>query len=428
MQNLIFYLCAVLLAAGLAHAQEDASPAESQEALGVFETYANRIVQVRVIEKTSGVKSSLGSGFYISEEGEIITNYHVVSSRVFEPDRYQIEVLDHEQNKSEVELAYVDVVHDLAILRSKQKVAHHIVPSAIPLSKGEQVYSFGNPHDLGLIIVEGIYNGFVENARYEKIHYTGSINSGMSGGPAITSNGQLVGVNVSSMGEQVSFLVPAKFVVNMLEDYNKSKAAGPLTMLKLVERQLVADQELTFANLLSKKLPSVDLGTYEVPSKLVPSLKCWSNSKTLDERRYSYVNHQCSFSDSIYLTNSFYTGSFYVFYNLVTGDTLNRFQFSALVEEHLASYGNGEGGSEEDVSNFKCVQDFVDTKNNTMWVNACFRIYKRMPSLYDVALVSASLNDDSRSLLSYVRAKGVSFPNAQKLMKSVLRGIAWKPS
>ena len=199
-------------------------------------------------------------------------------------------------------------------------------------------------------------------------------------------------------------------------------------MLELVERQLVADQKVTFQDLLESEVSTVDLGEYRVPSKLVSTLKCWSNSKTMSERRYSYVNHQCSFSDSIYLTNSFYTGSLYVFYNLVTGENLNRFQFASLVEEHLSSYGNGEGGSEEDVTNFKCVQDFVNTNGNTMWVNVCARMYKRMPSLYDVALVSATLNDDSRSLLGYIRAKGVSFANAQKLMQSILGGITWNPS
>ena len=44
----------------------------------------------------------------------------------------------------------------------------------------------GNPLDLGFTIVEGTYNGFVEKSYNPRMHFTGAINPGMSGGPAVT--------------------------------------------------------------------------------------------------------------------------------------------------------------------------------------------------------------------------------------------------
>src|SRR6201999_2275505 len=85
------------------------------------------------------------------------------------------------------------------------------------LGQGARVYSLGNPHDVGLSIVEGTYNGQLAETLFERIHFTGSLNPGMSGGPAIDRAGRVVGVNVASMGNQLSFLVPIRFARELLE-------------------------------------------------------------------------------------------------------------------------------------------------------------------------------------------------------------------
>lgn len=88
---------------------------ESTEA--VFSTYSNRVVQVQVVEKVSKVKASIGSGFYVSDDGLLVTNYHVISSVVFDPDKYQITLLYRDNTKKEAKLLYLDVVRDLALLK-----------------------------------------------------------------------------------------------------------------------------------------------------------------------------------------------------------------------------------------------------------------------------------------------------------------------
>src|SRR5262249_59386101 len=93
-----------------------------------------------------------------------------------------------------------------------ERAVHGEVP------KGERLYSMGNPLDLGFTIVEGTYNGLVDRSYNERIHFSGAINPGMSGGPTVTADGHAVGINVSKQlgGELVSFLVPARFAATLL--------------------------------------------------------------------------------------------------------------------------------------------------------------------------------------------------------------------
>ena len=111
----------------------------------------------------------------------------------------------------------IDVANDLALVR----VDHHDQPffefdeRAVhgELPKGERLYSMGNPLDLGFTIVEGTYNGLVDRSYNERVHFSGALNPGMSGGPTVTAEGLVVGINVAKRmgGELVSFLVPARF-------------------------------------------------------------------------------------------------------------------------------------------------------------------------------------------------------------------------
>ena len=168
-----------------------------------------------MLDTASGSKSAIGSGFYVHPR-YLLTNYHVVSELVFRPEQYSLEIVHDDGRTEPVELANIDVVHDLALLRAARPAGDALQLSGDVLSKGSRVYAFGNPYDLGASIIEGTYNGLLEDSLYEKIHFSGALNPGMSGGPAIARDGRVVGVNVSTAGNEVSFLVPAKFAIELL--------------------------------------------------------------------------------------------------------------------------------------------------------------------------------------------------------------------
>ena len=158
----------------------------------LFERIKGRVAQVRIIERRSGTRSSIGSAFFVSPEGHAITNYHVVSSIVHHPEDYTAELV-REGKDSEavpVRLVDVDVVHDLAVIQQDGPVQDWFTLAAKAPPQGTRLFAMGNPHDLGTTIVEGTYNGLVQDALYEKVHFSGAINPGMSGGPTVTGDGR----------------------------------------------------------------------------------------------------------------------------------------------------------------------------------------------------------------------------------------------
>ena len=89
----------------------------TEKAEEIFAQLTPSLYQIKLIDKASGEKSSIGSGFQISPGGIIATNYHVISSYARHPEKYRIEYLDHQGNTAPVTLVSVDVINDLALVK-----------------------------------------------------------------------------------------------------------------------------------------------------------------------------------------------------------------------------------------------------------------------------------------------------------------------
>src|SRR5205814_2179954 len=173
--------------------------------------------------------------------------YHVVSQVAFEPGTYRLEYAAADGSHGDVTLLGVDLPNDLAIIRLDKHDAPFFAFNEAAIEgtgpqKGERLYSMGNPLHLGFTIVEGTYNGLVERSYNERIHFTGALNPGMSGGPAVTAEGQVVGINVAKrMGsELVSFLVPARFAAALLRQARDNGGEARTDFRAEIGRQLAA--------------------------------------------------------------------------------------------------------------------------------------------------------------------------------------------
>ena len=136
---------------------------------------------------------SYGSGFFISEDGLAISNYHV-----FKGESVGSEIIRTEDgsNFSVSEVLEKDEEKDYIIFRVKKERPTQKFPFA-PYSKtapeiGEKVFAIGNPEGLEKTLADGIVSGFREGE--DLIQITVPITHGSSGGPLFNMNGEVVGI------------------------------------------------------------------------------------------------------------------------------------------------------------------------------------------------------------------------------------------
>lgn len=400
-----------------------ALPAQAAKTQEVFKRFQDRIVQIRILESSSGSRVALGSGFSVSRDGEIVTNYHVVSELVQKPQQYRAEIVYFDGSTSPLKLLSFDVVRDLAIVSGKPMNANFEL-YAPPLAQGTRVFSIGTPLDLGFTIVEGTYNGLLEKSQYEKIHFTGSINPGMSGGPTIMEDGRVIGVNVATSGNQVSFLVPAKFVIALLQQVRRADSPKP-THATMTE-QLMQNQQYFMKRLLEGNMELVTLGTFQLPGKIAPYLKCWGNTNRDDDDQFQHLSHFCSSGDDLYISSSHRIRFINFRHDYFASELLSQRRFFKLYQRYFDDHDENFYAGKEDVTKFKCTTDFVAHGGLTLRTVLCMRAYKKLPGLYDAVLKVATLGNERRGVMTTLELGGVSYDNALHFARNYLEGIAWK--
>lgn len=382
------------------------------------------VYQIRVIDITSGDKYSIGSGFRVRDTGLLATNFHVVSSFVHEPDKYRLEYVAADESKGPLSLLAIDVVHDLAIVQAAGLAPGHLALAEAELAKGDRIYSMGNPRDLGMTIVEGTYNGLVENSRYQKILFSGSLNPGMSGGPALNSKGEVIGVNVSKGGEQLSFLVPVGHLYELLD--NPLQGDPEAGFEAAIRQSLVADQDRFYAAILESPLQTKLMGEITIPKKLHPSLKCWGHTVDEEDLHYGAVHQHCKSEDEIFISDRLYLGKFSFDAELIHSEGLNRFQFYNALEERFNHHQLESTYDEEEVTGFNCRDDLVSLRSGVWKVSTCFREYTKYPGLYDASMVMVTTDYPQKAAIVKIASTGISANNARGLFTKVMGAIAWK--
>lgn len=399
-------------------------PAQATETQEVFKRYQSRIVQIRILEASSGSRVALGSGFCVSSAGEIVTNFHVISELVHKPQKYRAEIVYQDGHTSPLRLLNFDAVSDLAVVSGNTRFAEYFNLHSSPLQQGTRLFSIGTPLDLGFTIVEGTYNGLLKNSQYEKIHFTGSINPGMSGGPAILDDGRVIGVNVATSGNQVSFLVPAKFVVALLQQTHSKENTAP-TLDKLTA-QLIENQKRFMDRLLASNMTSVNLGPYLLPGKIAPYLKCWGNTNRDKDDLFLHLSHYCTSADDIYISGTHQVRFINFSHDYLSTEELGQTRFFNLYQRYFVDSSERYQAGKEDVTKFTCQTDFIAHSDLVLRSVLCIRAYKKLPGLYDAVLKVATLGNSRRGVLSTLELGGVSYDNALLFSRKYLEGMAWK--
>ncbi|MBL8878372.1 MAG: trypsin-like peptidase domain-containing protein [Phycisphaerales bacterium] len=195
--------------------------------------------------------SGLGSGFFISGEGHLITNFHVVegetklTATVFRRVGREFK----RQKFDDVDIVATNPFLDLALLKAQLPEGYKPVVTYLAdedhLRDGDLVFAIGNPLGLERSVSEGIVsrrNRAEEGLAY--IQTTTQINPGNSGGPLFNNRGEVVGVTNMKIGggEGLGFAIPVRYVIDFLRNrdafaYNSESASAGFRYLQPPERR-----------------------------------------------------------------------------------------------------------------------------------------------------------------------------------------------
>jgi S1-C subfamily serine protease len=175
-----------------------------------------------------------GSGFFIDNQGRILTNNHVVSGRAPE-----VMVTLFDGRKYRANVLYRDPANDLALLKIDPRGQLKFLPlgDSDSLQVGQKVLAIGNPFGLQGTLTTGIVSSLGRDIADESgrelqgmIQTDAAINPGNSGGPLLDSSGNVIGINTAIYGPGanigIGFAMPINRAKTMIEDYQANRRYG----------------------------------------------------------------------------------------------------------------------------------------------------------------------------------------------------------
>jgi len=178
----------------------------------IFEKWSKAIVVIISIDKKGNILGQ-GSGFVISGDGVIATNYHVVKSA------YNV-LINFINGKSYKEISLIAgyPTYDIAVLHIKgtETFLPVILGDSDNLKTGEQILTIGNPYGFENTISDGLISGIREIADFTLLQITAPVSPGSSGGALLNMRGEVIGI--TSIGSQwdaqnLNFAIP----INLLK-------------------------------------------------------------------------------------------------------------------------------------------------------------------------------------------------------------------
>ncbi|WP_425353551.1 trypsin-like peptidase domain-containing protein [Roseovarius aestuariivivens] len=169
------------------------------------------------------VQNSLGSGVILSEDGIVVSNYHVVGEAT------DIRVVLNDRREFSAKVLLSDEESDLAILRldGASDLSALQLRDSDSVQVGELVLAIGNPFGVGQTVTSGIVSGLARsgtatgNARGYFIQTDAPINPGNSGGALVDVNGHLIGINTQILSRSggsngIGFAIPSDLVAQFV--------------------------------------------------------------------------------------------------------------------------------------------------------------------------------------------------------------------
>jgi S1-C subfamily serine protease len=219
---------------------------DEQATIELFRKAAPSVVHITTLEvrrslfsfNVTEIPQGTGSGFIWSDQGYVVTNYHVIQ------DAGAAKVTLNDKSTWDGRLVGVAPDKDLAVLKidaPRDRLPPILVGSSSDLQVGQKVFAIGNPFGLDQTLTTGVISGLgreIESVTHRPIEGViqtdAAINPGNSGGPLLDSAGRLIGINTAIYSPSgayagIGFAVPVDIVnriIPQLVKNGKSERAG----------------------------------------------------------------------------------------------------------------------------------------------------------------------------------------------------------
>jgi hypothetical protein len=222
-----------------------------QDPTMIYKNAAPAVVLVENIDPSGKVKWS-GTGFFVTSDGKLITNYHVIDHA------QRLRVRRTDGTAEDVVLIFTaDKKNDLALLKFETTGVPYL-PLACDRKPeiGATVFTIGNP--LGMLentFSEGIVSGFRDVGGRDLLQTSAPISHGNSGGPLLDKEGAVVGITTATIGEgqNLNFAVPVGNACEMI-----ALAGEPTLLASLFAADLQKDETVTPGNQSGQPAMAID--------------------------------------------------------------------------------------------------------------------------------------------------------------------------
>ncbi|XP_056147793.1 serine protease HTRA1A-like [Lampris incognitus] len=239
----------------------------------VVERIAPSVVHIELYRKMAYSKREVavasGSGFMVAEDGQIVTNAHVVANK------HRVKVELKSGASYDAKIKDVDEKSDIALIKieSPTKLPVLLLGHSADLRPGEFVVAIGSPFSLQNTVTTGIVSTTqrggkelgLRNSDMDYIQTDAIINYGNSGGPLVNLDGEVIGINTLKVTAGISFAIPSdkirQFLAESYDRQSRGRAAA--------KKKYIGVRMMTLTPTLAKELkmrhhdfPDVTSGAY----------------------------------------------------------------------------------------------------------------------------------------------------------------------
>jgi serine protease Do len=221
------------------------------------------VVMVKVVKdrvKTKDVETITrggGSGFFISNDGYILTNEHVINKAK------EINITTSDLTSYSAKVIGSDIRTDIAILKIDKKTIPISIGDYKSVNKGDWVIAIGSPYGLDWSISKGIVSHTARdtNKLLLMLQTDTPINTGNSGGPLINTKGQVIAINsgmITDTGgyQGISLAIPidkAMIIANQIKQFGKVTRASLNVELIEIDNGNPENTNVSVYNVLSQE-------------------------------------------------------------------------------------------------------------------------------------------------------------------------------